>query len=109
MEQSVRKGLGAASVERGSTATTSSQDAWRGPSAYAMKKPHPLAVGFFTLTHPEIWPTLNIQTLDESTVGKWITQNTDRDNFYFTEDKHPVVLSLFEIFLHSIIKPLFEV
>lgn len=54
------------------------------------------------------WGKLGINTLSEVSVGNWIKQNTDRDNFYINSEFGLSLLSLLEVFLQCRLQPVFE-
>jgi hypothetical protein len=57
---------------------------------------------------PEHWQRLAIVALDESSVGDWIKQHTDRENFLIPEEGGRFLLSLLEVFLQCRLRPMFE-
>jgi len=61
------------------------------------------------LKHPEMWMQLGISGgINLSSVGDWLKQNTDRENFYLDIRHGKYLLSLLEIFLQSRFNPIFE-
>jgi hypothetical protein len=57
------------------------------------------------LTDTAFWPALGIESLNSTSVGPWIRQNADRENFYVA---NRVVRAQFESFLHAKLDALCE-
>ena len=54
-----------------------------------------------------LWPYLGITELENSGVGQWIRENTDRDHFYL-DASETEVLEEFERYLRGKLGPVFE-
>jgi len=52
------------------------------------------------------WTKLGISGVEETTIGNWLRNNTDRDHFFLSTS--PPVINLFEAFLQCRLRPLFE-
>ena len=53
---------------------------------------------------PLLWGYIGYPGSDTD-VGKWIKENTDRDNFYFKDEK---LIPLFEVYAKARFGPVFE-
>ena len=51
---------------------------------------------------------LELDRLSERDIESWIENNTTRYHFFVDADVNDLVLSLFEVFAHCRLKPLFE-
>jgi hypothetical protein len=63
-------------------------------------------LGKSIVLNKEQWNRLGIPGVEEATIGDWLRNNTDRDHFFLTAS--PLVVNLFEVFLHCRLRPLFE-
>jgi len=54
-----------------------------------------------------LWPYLGIKVLDEASAGAWISENTDRDNFYL-DSADAALLGDLERYLRARLGPVVE-
>lgn len=57
------------------------------------------------LTDTAFWPALGIESLNSTSVGPWIRQNADRENFYAANG---VMRAQFESFVDAKLDPLYD-